>query len=120
MKSVAKGIAKGARVKQGQIIGYVGTTGRSTGPHLHYEVHVNGKQVKPLKVTLPRGEKLKDGELAHFAAHRSEVERQLALGPGGLLMVQRACAPPSAQGSEERRGGTGMVSACRARWSPCL
>src|SRR3546814_12637991 len=79
MKSVAKGIAKGARVKQGQIIGYVGTTGRSTGPHLHYEVHVNGKQVHPLKVTLPRGEKLKDGELAHFAAHRSEVERQLAM-----------------------------------------
>src|SRR3546814_11550589 len=43
MKSIAKGIAKGARVKQGQIIGYVGTTGRSTGPPLHYEVHVRSE-----------------------------------------------------------------------------
>ena len=92
MKGFAKGIKKGARVKQGQVIGYVGTTGRSTGPHLHYEVHVDGKQVNPLKVALPRGEKLKPAELAEFAERRSEVERQLALAQGGVLMVQQACA----------------------------
>ncbi|MEQ8402428.1 MAG: peptidoglycan DD-metalloendopeptidase family protein [Roseitalea porphyridii] len=91
MKSIAKGITKGGRVKQGQIIGYVGTTGRSTGPHLHYEVMVSGKQVNPLKVTLPRGDKLKESEMVDFADRRGEVERQLALAQGGVLMVQRAC-----------------------------
>jgi murein DD-endopeptidase MepM/ murein hydrolase activator NlpD len=101
MKSFAKGITKGARVKQGQIIGYVGTTGRSTGPHLHYEVMVSGKQVNPLKVTLPRGEKLNESEMAEFADLRGEVDRQLALAKGGVLMVQRACDDKAPQVVEQ-------------------
>ena len=59
LKSFAKGIKEGKRVRQGQIIGYVGSTGKSTGPHLHYEVVINGKKVNSQKLKLPSGKILK-------------------------------------------------------------
>ena len=66
MKGFARGIRAGKRVRQGQTIGYVGSTGRSTGPHLHYEVLRNGTQMNPRKLKLPTGQKLKGTELAEF------------------------------------------------------
>lgn len=66
LNGFAKGIRSGTRVKQGQVIGYVGTTGRSTGPHLHYEVHKNGVKVNPHSVKLPLGEQLKGDKLDQF------------------------------------------------------
>jgi murein DD-endopeptidase MepM/ murein hydrolase activator NlpD len=78
MKGYARGMRNGKRVKQGQVIGYVGTTGRSTGPHLHYEILRAGRQVNPMRVKMPSGRRLKGEELKRFQTARVEIERQVA------------------------------------------
>ena len=77
MKNFARGIKEGKKVRQGQIIGYVGSTGMSTGPHLHYEVMVNGKKVNSQKLNLPSGKILKGEERKNFEIERIKIDLKI-------------------------------------------
>ncbi|MEO1703167.1 MAG: M23 family metallopeptidase [Pseudomonadota bacterium] len=76
-----KGIEPGAKVRQGQVIARVGNTGQSTGPHLHYELQINGKRVDPMRVRLPEGKSLDGEALQAFIRERDRIDALLASEP---------------------------------------
>ena len=78
MSAYAKGMEPGKRVRQGQVIGFVGSTGMSTGAHVHYEILVNGRFVDPMRIKLPRGRSLDGALLASFEKERERLDAQMS------------------------------------------
>lgn len=87
MSAFGPGITAGVRVRQGQIIGRLGSSGLSTGPHLHYEVMINERMVDPLAIKLPKGRELAGRQLANFKRDRDQIEAALKAAPGSNALV---------------------------------
>jgi murein DD-endopeptidase MepM/ murein hydrolase activator NlpD len=92
LSAFARGLHPGERVRQGEVIGYVGMTGLATGPHLHYEVHYQGAQVDPLSVKMPALSRLAGDDLKAFEAGRDAVDREL-YDLRQDLVAQYGCRP---------------------------
>jgi murein DD-endopeptidase MepM/ murein hydrolase activator NlpD len=89
MSRFGRGIGAGTRVRQGQVIGYVGSTGLSTGAHLHYEVIINGHFVDPMKIRVPRGRELDGRLLAEFRRQREQIDATMQKSKSATAMAQR-------------------------------
>ena len=90
LSAFAKGMEPGKRVRQGQVIGFVGSTGMSTGPHMHYEFLVNGRIVDPMRVKLPRGRSLEGQMMASFEKERDRVDQMMTSRGNGASRISDA------------------------------
>ncbi|SDA35396.1 Murein DD-endopeptidase MepM and murein hydrolase activator NlpD, contain LysM domain [Methylobacterium sp. UNC378MF] len=92
MSRFGRGIREGVKVRQGQIVGYVGSTGLSTGAHLHYEVIINGHFVDPMKIRVPRGRELDGRLLAEFKRQREQIDITMQKSKSATALAQRDAA----------------------------
>ncbi|WP_295846876.1 M23 family metallopeptidase [Tardiphaga sp.] len=96
MSAFAKGLEPGKRVRQGQVIGFVGSTGASTGAHVHYEILVNGRFVDPMRVKLPRGRSLEGPMMAGFEKERDRLDGQINQRGNGARVSDATGTVPGA------------------------
>jgi len=93
MSAFAKGLEVGKQVRQGQVIGFVGSTGQSTGPHVHYEILVNGRFVDPMRIKLPRGRSLEGPLMANFEKERDRLDAMMSNRNGTARMSDATGGP---------------------------
>ncbi len=109
MSAYARGIEEGGRVRQGQVIGFVGSTGLSTGSHLHFEIRINGRFVDPMRIKLPRGRELHAGLLTAFQQERERIDSIMALKPARVAAADQRRQVTSLS---DRRQGRAAHAAC--------
>ena len=90
MSAYARGMDEGKRVRQGQVIGFVGSTGLSTGSHVHYEIRINGRFVDPMRIKLPRGRELQGSMMASFEKERERLDGIMARKPARVATAGQA------------------------------
>jgi murein DD-endopeptidase MepM/ murein hydrolase activator NlpD len=94
LSGFARGIAEGAHVNQGQVIGYLGQSGLATGPHIHYEVIVNGRFVDPMAIKLARTREFDGKMLAAFKRERDRIDQLIGQAPNATPVPQAPSAQP--------------------------
>jgi len=93
LSAFARGITGGVRVRQGQVIGYLGSSGLSTGPHLHYEVLVKGEFKDPMAIKLPRNKELNNSETALFKQQQDIINDIMSKAPGAVRVANKSAQP---------------------------
>ena len=102
MSAFAKGLEPGKRVRQGQVIGFVGSTGQSTGAHVHYEILVNGRFVDPMRIKLPRGRSLDGPLMSGFEKERDRLDAMMNNRGGGAARVSDAAGTAGTRQTSNR------------------